>query len=566
MIWKHDEDRRGQRAFRASAWRPVAVVALLWLAGTTVHSQFNVTLVPQVAEVQLRPGKRAVLPFRLSNADPERPALIRVLTSDIRQGMRGQYVLADSLMPYSCIPWLTLPDTLIEIGPGETREIPITVKVPFDAHGGAYGAVVFEILQPEAAAADPTALTFGAQYRFQLPAWIEITVKRGRAVRGRLTPGSITVIPTADDPGLLKKYGDRGMVVLAEVENTGDIHVFTKGRLIIRDENRRLIRDTRLGSGRGAVLPTARTTLRTIMKLPRPGMYSIKTIVEYGGRSPAIAQTTFEITDTRAARTGESEIALPLYIDMRPELFEPSIPAGGFRVQGVTLRNRESGPVAVDVELGRIYYDENGQMWVSDEKADSGRSCAPWLTIEPRNFVLDPERRQNVRITLDIPADVSGGYYACVVLNARLVGDTATLPSPIYCPIYLTVPPDLEPGGEIVQIEVEHPRASATTLKTEFRNTGNIHKVIRGSLNLQLWVVPEAVAGLEVRDTARFENVAVIQLETDSSYVLPGETRVVSSQTIEGLPAGRYRAEVMVHYGGEAPAIMEQEFVIKETE
>jgi len=546
----------------------VAVVALLWLAGTTVYGQFDVSLEPQVAEVQLRPGKRAVLPFRLTNEDQDTPALVKVLARDIRQGLRGQYMLADSLMPYSCVPWLTLPDTLIEIAPGETREIPVTVKVPYDAHGGAYGAVVFEIVQKERAAADPTELVFGAQYRFQLPAWIEIIVKRGRPVRGRLTPGSITVIPTADDPRLLKEYGDRGMVVLTEVENTGDIHVFTKGRLIIRDENRRLIRDTRLGSGRGAILPGAKTSLRTIMKLPRPGMYSIKTFVEYGGRSPAIAQTTFEITDTRAARTGESEIALPLYIEMRPELFEPSIPAGGFRVLGVTLRNRENGPVEVDVELGRIYYDENGQMWVSDEKADSGRSCAPWLTIEPRNFVLDPERRQNVRITLDIPADVSGGYYACVVLNARLVGDTAAeiLPSPIYCPIYLTVPPNLEPGGEIVQIEVEHPRASATALKTEFRNTGNIHKVIRGSLNLQLWVVPKAVPGREIMDTARFEDVAVVQLETDSSYVLPGEIRVVSSQTIEGLPAGRYRAEVTVHYGGKTPAKLEREFVVEQTE
>jgi P pilus assembly chaperone PapD len=569
MMRKHDTKlcRKGFLGANTRQ-RVVAVVLLSLLAASAAHGQFDIILEPQVTEVQLGPGKRAVLPFRLTNVDKDNPALVRVHASDIRQGTRGQYLLVDSLMPYSCVPWLTLPDTLFEIGPGEMLQIPVQVKVPYDAQGGAYGAIVFEIIQKKPAAADPTKLVLGAQYRFQLPAWIEMTVTRGRPIRGRLTPGNIIVTPTADNPKLLKEYGDRGMVVSAEVENTGDIHVFTEGRVIIRDENQRLVRDTRLGSGRGAILPGARTNLRTIMKLPRPGKYSVKAIVEYGGRSPAIAQTTFEVTDIRSARVGESEIALPLYIDVRPDEFELSIPGGGFRVLGLTLRNREVGPVEVDVELGRVYYDENGYMWVSEENVDSERSSAPWLTIEPQNFVMDPERRQNIRISLDVPPDVSGGYYSCVVLNTRLVDDTAatTLPSPIYCPIYLTVPPNLEPGGEIVRIDVEHIEASAMSLEAEFRNTGNIHNMIRGSVKLQLWVEPGSVPGLEIMDVASFKDVAVVQLETDSSYVLPGETRVVSSQIIRGLPAGRYRAEAVINYGGTTPAIMEQEFVIKATD
>jgi len=543
------------------------VAFLICLVPIAGHCQFNVELFPQLVEKKLKRGQRVVLPFTLANLDKDKPVSIRVYARDMSQGSRGQYILSDTLMPYSCVPWLTLPDTLIEIGPGKTRVIPIQVKVPYSTHGGAYGAVVFEMLPetPGGPRGEPGFLSI--DYRFQMPAWIEITIESPRPTRGHLTPRVVKVTPTADVPRMAKEYGDRGMVVTAEVENTGDIHVFTKGRLIIRDENRRLIRDTRLGSGRGAVLPGARSRLQTITKLPPPGKYVVKAIVEYGGRSPAIAQASFEITSEHAARTGESGIALPLYIDLRPEEFEPSVPVGGFRVMSLSLLNREQEPVAVEVGLGQISHDENGQMWVSEENVDSGRTCASWLTVEPRSFVLDPDRRKNVRITLKVP-EGSGGYYSCIVLNTRLASDTgsSTLPSPTYCPILLTVPPDLEFGGEILHVDVEHPVESAFMLKTEFRNTGNTHAIISGVASLERWTEPGEIPGLVVIDTARYENVGVFQLETDSTYILPGETRVVPSQIVDGLPEGRYRARIVILYGSETPAVMEKEFNIETTQ
>ena len=563
------QTNRHQRQTRLTiGLRRLTVALLICLVPVTGHCQFDVSLIPYVAEMKLKRGQRAVLPFTLTNQNSDKQVSIRVFAHEMTQGIRGQYILSDTLMPYSCVPWLTLPDTLIEMGPGETREIPIEVRVPFGARGGAYGAVVFEMVPETPVGPRGEPGLYSIDYTFQLPGWIEITIESARAARGRLTPSAVTVVPTADIPEMLKKYGDRGMVVTAEVENTGDIHVFTEGRLIIRDENRRLIRDTRLGSGRGAVLPGARTSLRTITKLPPPGKYVVKAIVEYGGRSPAIAQASFEITSERAARTGESGIALPLYIDLRPEEFEPSIPVGGFRVMSLSLLNREQEPVAVDVALGQISHDENGQMWVSEEKVDSGRTCASWLTIEPRSFVLESQRRKNVRITLKVPDGAAGGYYSCIVLNTRLASDTgsSTLPSPIYCPILLSVPPDFEFGGEIVHVDVEHPVESAFMLKTEFRNTGNIHAIISGVASLERWTEPGEIPGLVVIDTARYESVGVFKLETDSTYVLPGETRVVPSPSIDGLPEGRYRAQIVILYGSETPAIMEKEFNIKMTQ
>ncbi len=561
-IWDTGQSGKERSGAERIMWFVLAGLCVL-VAGPA-YGQFDIALSPQIAQLELRPGSRTLVTFELTNQERELTLSVRLFARDSYQGARGEYKLSDSTLPYSCVDWLTLPDTLIELAPGEMRLVDVGIEVPSRAVGGAYGAVVFELLPAikRGQSRDPVAARF--DYKFQVPAWLEITVKRTVGVRRRLIPGEITITPSSEIPALKKRFGDRGMRVSMEVENTGNIHVFTAGRLIIRDQNRRLISDTRLGGGRGLVLPGAKTPLRTIMPLPRPGTYTIKAFIDYGGRSPAIAQTTFEISADKKSQVGESNVALPLYVEYRPEKYEHSIPAGGFRTFAVSMMNREESPVTIDVSLAGLTYTREGQMWVSEEEPDTGRSCIPWITVDPPQFQLGPNRRQNVRVTLAVPDTAAGGYYGCVVLNARSAVDTSEtkLPTPLYCPIYLTVPPDIEPGGEIVDIKFDQ-IGKSVTLKTEFLNAGNIHEIISGHAKLEVWVVPEKVEGIEIVDTAKFENLLQITLETDSTYVLPGQTRIISSQTVEGLQPGRYRAAVRVHYGGESPATLEREFVIE---
>jgi len=560
-----ERNERLSFGLRVMIW---SLLAGLWmLMAVPVYGQFDVLLSPQVAQLELRPGSRTMVTFELTNKERELTLSVRLSAKDSYQGARGEYKLSDTAMPYSCVDWLVLPDTLIQIAPGETRFVPVGIEVPSRAVGGAYGAVVFELLPKIKRGKEPDAMTTRFQYRFQVPSWLEITVKRRIGAKRRLVPGKITVTPTSEIPKLKKRFGNRGMRVSMEVENTGNIHVFTEGRLIIRDENRRLVRDTRLGGGRGLVLPGAKTPLRSIMPLPKPGKYTIKAFVDYGGRSPAIAQSTFEVSADRKSRVGESEVALPLYLEFRPEKYDHSVPAGGFRTLAISLMNREEAPVTVDVSLGQLTYSREGQMWISEEEPYTGRSCTPWLTVDPSQFTLKANRRKNIRVTLAVPDTAAGGYYGCVVLNARSMADTGevNLPTPLYFPLYVTVPPDIEYGGEIVDVNFNQ-IGQTVTLKTEFRNMGNIHEILRGNARIQMWVVPEKVEGIEIVDTAQFKDFVEIKLETDSTYILPGGTRVISSQTMEGLPAGRYRAEVTIHYGGKAPAKLEREFVIEQTE
>jgi hypothetical protein len=556
--------RQRRKSICGSSLFQVVGTVCLFVLPVSSYGQFDLSMIPHIAEMKLKRGQRADIKYELTNENTERELTIKVFAKNMMQGSQGEYTVTDSQMPHSCVSWLSVPDTLIRIAPGEMVKFPVKVNVPPRAQGGAYGAIIFEIVPDKPVGPKGQPGLYSVDYTFQLPGWIEISVESGRAARGRLTTGELTVVPTKEIPEIMQKYGDGGLVVTSQIENIGDVHVFTKGRMIIRDENNRLIRDTRLGSGRGAVLPGAKSILKTITKLPPPGKYSIKTIIDYGGRSPAIAQANFEISEEFRSKVGKTGVAEPLSLEIRPERLEQSVPAGGFRVLSLSLLNREQKSVAIKIDLGQMAYDDDGNLWATEEITDSGRSCAPWIAIEPKNFVLPPNGRRNVRISLKVPEDAKGGYYTCAIINARTEKDTSetTLPSPTNCPIVLTIPTTFEIAGEIIKVDVEHPVETAVSLKAKFKNNGNVHTVLFGGVNLERWVEPGDVPGLVVIDTGRYESAGLFKFETDSTYILPGETRTIKSQIVSGLPAGKYRAQIAIMYGLEKPLRFEKEFEI----
>ncbi len=544
----------------------LALIGLVSLWAGPSHAQFDLLLSPQIVSLELTPGSRSLVNFELTNQNKEKPLRIRMSTRDMYQSSRGDYKLSDTTMSYSCVSWITLLDTLADIPPGEMRQVAAKVEVPYRAIGGAYGAVVFEVLQ-EDRKASPDVMEAMFEYQFQVPSWFEIIVKGRPGTQRRMLTGDIEITPTAQDSALAKQFGDRGMLVSVDVENTGNVHVVTAGRMVIRDENHRLIQDTRLGGGRGLILPGTKASIQTITGLPAPGKYTIKAFVQYGGRSPAVSQSTFEITKQHSSRVGATGAARSLFVEYRPEVFDKSIPAGGTRIFGINVMNREDKPINVDVSMGQVFFGMRGQMWVSEEVPDTGRSCIPWLKIDPLRFTLDPSRAQNLRASLTIPTDAKGGYYGCIILNAKSAQDSGatTLPSQLNFPIFLTVPPGLEKSGEVTKIGVDQQPGSSVVLNTEFRNTGNIHVRLSGNAEIQFWRAPGKLDSVEVVTEGRFENLAKVKFEADTAYVLPGQARILSSQVLAGFVPGRYRAMVEVFYGEKKPATLEREFVIKES-
>ena len=557
-------DRRSFRSGDLLGCGMVFVAVLLMLAGAA-NAQFHVQLSPQLVEAEVKPGSRGVLEFELMNSDRVDSVDVLLSLSSITQGINGQYSLTDSLMPNSCAEWLELPDSIITIPPGATRTVRVSLRVPSAAVGGGYGAVVFEMLPPEEHRHGASSDAAKMRYRFKMPAWLELSIDRTMGVRKRLLANQITITRTADDSKLKEKYGDLGMRVSVDVENTGNVHVFTTGRLLIRDENHRLIKDTRLGSGRGAVLPSAVTALQTITDLPRPGKYTVKAFVEYGGRSPATVVTTLDVGRKYAGAIGGSVISMPLEVEIVPAKVELSAPGRATRPFGATLVNREAFPIHVEVRSGQIYHDAYGKLWTTDN-ADSARSIADWITFEPKEFTINPNRRQNVRVMMNVPDTAAGGYYGCLQFTATAPDSIGSdfLPSELKLPIYVSVPPELAYACEITKVGKDVSSGGGVTLMALLENNGNIHVTARGAAIIEKWAEGRIqVDGVMQAGEGRFQEVGRIKINADSVLIFPGESRILTSETIDQLPPGKYRAKLEVFYGAKQPATMEKEFLVE---
>lgn len=557
---------KGRRGFHLGVLSVISTALILGATGS-VWAQFHVQLSPQLVATEVKPGQRGMLEFELINPDDEVDLDVKVRSSSIMQGSTGEYLLADSTQPQSCEAWIHLQDSAYVLPAGRAIKIPVGLVVPTDATGGGYGAVVFEVIPPQDAAAEEGAMTARMQYRFQMPAWLELKIKRSYGSKEMLKVNEITMSNTSEHPQYKQRFGDMGLIVDAMVENTGNVHVFTTGRLILRDENNSLVADTRLGSGRGAVLPGATTRLRTITRMPRPGQYTVKAIVDYGGRSHATGQTTLEVDRKMLSQVGEASFSIPLEVEVKPEVIDLSAPVRAYRPFGATIINREKFPIDVKVRPGQLYHDIDGELWTTDN-ADSGRAVASWMEYEPKQFSIRPGRSQNIRVTLNVPEDAGGGYYGALQVTARPV-DTVSeaggfLPSELTLPIYLTVPPALDKAGEIAALDVDRSVRGGVTLKATFQNAGNVHVTARGAATIQRWVEKQTGSGeIIVMDEARFEDVGRVGIEPDTVLIFPGEKRMLSSETMEQLPPGRYRAKLEIYYGAKDPATVEKEFVVE---
>jgi hypothetical protein len=551
----------------AGAARVSLVFVLMVLvipAVAEAQADFGILLSPQLAQVEMSPGARTVLTFHVANTNKEKPLRVLLFPRDIRQGARGQYLLSDTAMSYSCLSWLELKDSVLELPPNASAEVSVPLRVPPGAMGGGYGAIVFEVLPPDDAG--PAAGVMArATYKFQLPAFIEVSIKRSGGVMRRLRSGDIIVQTADQSEELAKAHGPDNMLVATEIENIGNVLVEAHGRIFIRDAQGRLAKLVPLGAGRGAILPGAKTVLRSIIKKLNPGTYSARTIVQYGGYSPAISEATFDVGRTSGARVGAASASMPFEVDLRPPDVRLSAPVGSFRVFGVTLINRESTPLRVTTKVEQFYHDHEGQMWTAPAM-DTGRTIAPWVTYEPAEFTLDPNRPQSVRAQLSVPDSATGGYYGCLTFVAEKIDSTAKgVPTELNVPVMLTVPPALVYAGLIDQIEVERNNNGGVSVRPLVRNTGNVHTIPSGSIVIQKWSdQTSAIDSLVVLSKPTFEDVGAVAIETDSTTILPGERRLLTSQTMENLPVGRYRAVAQVRFGaGTPPVSKEKEFVIE---
>lgn len=546
----------------------LSITIVLILASSSTHAQISLSFTPMLVEMTAVPGETRTFEVIMINESKAATVAFRIYAANLVQRPNGDYEVADlDDYEYSCAKWIKLSADKATIGPSGTFAVKGTLTVPRGASGGRYAAVVFELI-PEERKGEPVFASSTFVQRFATV--VELTIP-ARQTQRRLDVTGFNVTHANEKPAYASMYGNYAVILLAEVKNEGDIHVFARGSMILRDATGKRLREIPLGAGRGVVLPGATVNLGSV--LPgglAPGDYMADMSVKYGGMRPATAKVPFSIGEggTEIAKMETTAVIAPFSVE--PDQLDLSGIAGATVARPLVIENRSDQAIRVEGRATALAFDDEGEL-ILDDVESSTPSCADWIEVKPDVVEIRPRARQVVRIMLSIPKGESGGKYANVIFTATPVAEgESTTPSASEWSgesgtvVFLKVGKEFETVGELTPITVDDGGPSVgTVFGTVFKNTGTIHAKPRASMALKRRVMPESIPGIEYVGPGSLVDVNSLDLGEEANVVLPGGIRAFDVALSGQLEPGDYVVEFLVHYGGKSPLYVMREFTVE---
>ncbi len=535
-----------------------ALTLLLSLACAAVGwTQASFLWAPPAFDLTLHPGETTEIEMSLVNQGTE-PASFSFYIADVKAKPKGyDFTEPDSANPYSCADWLTLEPTQATLEAQKGCTVKCTIKVPRDAKGARYGAVLcrLDIAQPEEKIAGRV------EVEWHMATVLSLTVAGTRLPK----TAEVTILEA------IKPKPSQGVLAIkARLKNTSEVHIFGQGQLTLRDGQGRRIREYPLGRGRGMILPGAEMEFASIFRRQfLPGDYIADVAIDYGGnRGPARASLPFTVT--RESLTSEEMIhQVAFYVTPQFRVIEAS--PGSVRGISLQLTNREDAPIDVQAALRDIQFDEFGRLIILDTQ-DGQNSAAPWITLQPAELELKAREQRNLRYKISVPRDFAGGGgYACLLFTASTTGaDGEAKQSQAGTALLVSIPKNARREAQIAKVEVsQDPALQMSLIAVTLENQGNVYLVpLEGEVILHRRIeepTPETNSEVEILPTERerFEQVAELTLQNVSTVLLPEASRTYLAVTHGKLPSGEYRVDVKINYGGEGPALFSQRFTVE---
>jgi hypothetical protein len=523
-------------------------------------AQFDISLSPLLVQLDMAPGSRKMFSVFVNNENDQRTVNLIVYSMDMIETEQGAYKVVDKgQSEFSCADWMRIQDTSFALAPNASKEIKVQIMAPPNVFGGRYGAVVVEVV-PEAA---PSGQKLGSvQYHFRMPAFVELSVKRfgGLARKASISDFKVERVTRAS---MIRELGGPGLGFTASVKNEGNVHVEGTGSLIIKDQNGRTKRRVPLGGGRGIVIPGATVEFQSFLKEPPVGQYVARAVVSFGGLSPCIAEVPFVVSRTKGSASGAFKASAAMAMQVQPEKLDLKIPNRGLRAATFSFRNQEQDTIFVRAHVAELGLGLDGDVQALDS-AETGRSCKPWIGLDPVTFSVAPERSAQVRFTIKAPEEGEGGYYACLVFDALLKeSNQNVISTPFEIPVLMSIPPKQTYGGEVLDMEIEATAGKPGVLTAYFKNLGNIHVKPKGRVTISKFKAAPQTADLTYVGKTGYEKVVDFAFEDVDQYVLPQGVRKMVAAYAGALDRGKYQAEISITYGGAEPAKLVREFQIK---
>jgi P pilus assembly chaperone PapD len=226
--------------------------------------------------------------------------------------------------------------------------------------------------------------------------------------------------------------------------------------------------------------------------------------------------------------------------------FDLALPRGAVDTLTFSVLNNETDPLEIQISLADWDRDITGENRFYPP-GTLPRSAAPWLSVSPLRFDLEPNKQQEVRFSIKVPSDIAGTYWAAIMVEAapkqtqpQPPGTTVIVRRRFAVKVLETPPGTGTKDGRITLIDVRG--LNPPNYLVEFENRGTIH-------------APRVTGRIELRDE---KGTLLEKLDLESFPILPGAKRLlkVTSARKKGdlLPPGKYLVVAVLDYGGETLA------------
>jgi P pilus assembly chaperone PapD len=220
-------------------------------------------------------------------------------------------------------------------------------------------------------------------------------------------------------------------------------------------------------------------------------------------------------------------------VDVSPVKYELQSQPGKQETFPITVRNTSAAPVHIVASLADYSVGPTGN-YAFTAPGKSPFSLSREITINPREFDLEPNSFTQVRFSVDVPSGANGEYSNLVFFTTRPTrkGGGLSVVERIASKIYVMIPESTRIAGEVADVKAQALEDGEHYL-VEFKNTGNAHVYLSGRV--------EVKQGNAVVDRVTFPQGMLVERSGKRLIDAVGKK----------LAAGSYSVVAMVDYGGQ---------------
>lgn len=228
-------------------------------------------------------------------------------------------------------------------------------------------------------------------------------------------------------------------------------------------------------------------------------------------------------------------------IQLTPVLLDIEIEPGTTivsKIFNVFNPSREESQIMV-AKVSDFYMDDETGSFRFTQLPHPRYALSEWITIEPKEFTLEPLEVQNLTVTISPPADIEpGGHYAMLFVDSKsdqpenaAEGVLVQPVGGVAAPIFSTAPGDISWKGRILEfLPVNFKNLGPVDFKIRFQNEGTVHYNPEGKIEI-FDFLDNKVGEVKIGPTRTFPQT-IRRLETTwDRYLLIGKYRAKATLT-----------------------------------